>query len=73
MAINGKLSGSIVLDNSNNLRPEAKQVVNYLHKNLKKDIFILSGDHKDTVLEVGRFLGIPDDNLIGECDAKSKQ
>ncbi|KAL4490313.1 hypothetical protein ABPG72_004352 [Tetrahymena utriculariae] len=72
VSVNKQLSASIVLHNQNNLRPEARQVVDYLQKNLKKDIYIFSGDHKDTVLQVGKYLGIPEENLIGECDANSK-
>lgn len=73
LSINDTLVASIKLDNSNNLRPEAKDVVQYLTKQLKKEVYILSGDHKDTVLEVGRYLGIPETNLIGECEAFKKK
>ena len=47
------------MDNKSNLRPEAKDVVNYLKQILKLDLYILSGDDKGTVHEVGDFLGIP--------------
>lgn len=45
----------------------------YLQENLKKEVYILSGDHKDTVLEVGKYLNIPEKNLIGECEASMKK
>ena len=47
--------------------------MNCLQKNLKKEVYILSGDHKDTVLEVGKYLNIPEKNLIGECEASMKK
>ena len=45
----------------------------YLTKELKKDVYILSGDAKETVQRVGIHLGIPEKNLIGETDAESKR
>jgi Cu+-exporting ATPase len=45
----------------------------YLRSNLKKEIYILSGDSKKTVADVGHFLDIPDQNLLGEMDAESKK
>lgn len=59
LSMNDMLACSIVFNNTNNLRPEAKGVVEYLQKSLKKEVYILSGDHKDTVVEVGKYLGIP--------------
>lgn len=52
----------LCLDNKTNLRPEAKAVVTYLRENLKKQVYILSGDSKKTVASVGKYLGIPSIN-----------
>ena len=49
----------ISLDNKPNLRPEAKQVVRFLRNNLKKNVYILSGDAQKTVNDVGKYLEIP--------------
>jgi Cu+-exporting ATPase len=62
----------ITLDNTTNLRPESKAVVTYIKEKMKKDVYILSGDHKKTVERVGNFLGIDNDKVIGEVDAQSK-
>lgn len=42
-----------------------------MHK-LKLDVYILSGDAQNTVLDVGNYLGIPAQNLKGEIDAQNK-
>lgn len=55
------------------MREEAPAVVTYLQRELKKDVYILSGDAKETVRRVGIHLNIPEENLIGETDAESKK
>jgi len=47
--------------------------VNYLRNVLKKNVYILSGDAKETVERVGKYLGISEGNMIGETDAESKK
>ncbi|EAR85040.1 E1-E2 ATPase family protein (macronuclear) [Tetrahymena thermophila SB210] len=73
MSTNQNICCTITLHNTNNLRPEAKQVIDYLTKQLKKEVFILSGDSKQTVNQVGRHLGIKKENLYGECDSQMKK
>lgn len=45
----------------------------YLQEQLKKRVYILSGDSSETVRNVGRYLNIPERALKGECDAQSKK
>jgi P-type E1-E2 ATPase len=39
---------------------------------LKKDVYILSGDSRETVAGVGEFLNLPPERVIGETDAEGK-
>jgi len=72
-SINNELELLIYLDNSANLRPESKAVVQYLQKDLKKEVYILSGDSSETVVRIGEFLNIPHKRLFGNVDAQSKK
>ena len=47
--------------------------MDYLKNKLDKDVYILSGDSKKTVADVGQYLNIPYDNLLGEMDAEGKR
>mgnify|MGYP001561575210 CR=1 FL=1 len=72
LGIEEKVSLMACLSSENNLRPETRAVINYLQKNLKKEIYILSGDASDTVNSLGDYLGIPRENLVGDTSAESK-
>ena len=72
-SIENELALVIYLDNSANLRPESKAVVHYLQNDLKKEVFILSGDSKETVVRIGEFLNIPSNRLFGNVDSESKK
>lgn len=72
-SVEDELALIIYLDNSANLRPESKNVVSYLQKDLGKEVYILSGDSSETVNRIGRFLEIPSGRLFGNVDAQSKK
>jgi Cu2+-exporting ATPase len=57
------------LDTTSNIRMEAYTVI---HK-LKGRKFILSGDHEDSVKELGSKLDIHPDNCIGSVDSEAKK
>lgn len=73
LSIDNELALIIYLDNSANLRPESKQVVQYLQEDLKKEVYILSGDSTETVIRIGEFLNIPHHRLFGNVEAQSKK
>ena len=72
-SINKELVMLIYLDNSSNLRPESKALIQYLQTELHKEVYILSGDSSETVIRIGEFLNIPHHRLFGNVDAQSKK
>ncbi|KAM3127424.1 hypothetical protein pb186bvf_020457 [Paramecium bursaria] len=73
LAIDNNLEALISIDNKPNLRPEAKQVIQYLRQKLRKIVYIISGDSQQIINDVGNYLGIPQEFLYGETDAEGKK
>jgi len=73
VTINNFIAVIFSIDSSSYLRPEAEFVINYLQTDLKKEVFILSGDSVETVLEVGRKLKITPERCLGGIDNISKK
>ncbi len=49
LALDRSIAMLFFIDNTANLRPEARFVIHYLQNNLKKDVYMLSGDAPETV------------------------
>lgn len=69
VAIDGRLAGALALRDS--LRPGAAEVVAALHE-LGKEVWMISGDHRDTCRTIAARVGIPPENVIAEVSPIDK-
>ena len=72
ICVERELMLTVSIDTSTEIRKEAYQIIKLLNT-MNKEIFILSGDNKESVKMVGAKLGIREENIYGDVDNKRKK
>lgn len=73
MSVNENINIMFSIDSSSKLRKEAKFLINFLKKDLKNNVYILSGDQQESVKEAGLRLGIDSEKCFGSVDNFTKK
>lgn len=71
--LNSQILGIFSIDTSSIIRPELKSVIEKIEKKKSNEVYILSGDNKNAVDEVGKKLKIKDQNCLGGVSDKEKK
>ena len=70
LSIEGIVAGAFCV--SDNVRSEAKQVVANLTRNLDMEVVMLTGDHKDAAIAIGKQVGLNEDQIKSQLRPEDK-
>ena len=63
----------LALEETHLAKPESRQVIQYLQDVMKLRVCMITGDNKHSAYKVGRYLGIPQENITSRAYPHEKR